>query len=249
MTRLAETSLSDDERALIERYVEEPRMTAPAWAPGPARPELAAGAVHVWRADLASTDSALESLLSDEERERAQQMLRDENRRLWARSRGTLRSLLGRYLQRDPRQLSFTTGPHGKPELADRALSFNLSHSGDVALYAVRAVGEVGVDVQLDRRSVDEAAIAGRFLATDDVRRLARLPPAQRRTEFLRAWVRHEAALKCRGTGFGGGGETSAPNTEGGAGGLWLADLDVGPGTAAAVAGEVTPRELCCWEW
>ena len=67
---------------------------------------------------------------------RAARILSERNRTLWIRSRGVLRALLGRYLERDPRELRFVLGPHGKPALgregmdAGEDLRFNLSHSG-----------------------------------------------------------------------------------------------------------------------
>jgi len=239
----------------------------PAWGGGPSEPRLKPGEIHVWRVDLAAVDDRLAGLLCKEERTRAERMLDERARALWICSRGVLRALLGRYVQRDPGTLRFDLGPHGKPALLGGGPAFNLSHSGTLALYALSASGEVGVDVQLARRPIDEAAIARRFLAAADAQRLARLPQPQRRTEFLRAWVRHEATLKCRGTGFGGNGEAGAEraagvgdaaiktaaadpaDTERITGALWLADVDVGPGAAAAVASEEDPRELRCWEW
>ena len=204
----------------------------------------------MWRADLAAVDDRLAGLLCDEERARAERMIDERARRLWVRSRGILRALLGRYLQRDPGTLRFNLHPHGKPALLGGGTAFNLSHSGTLALYALSASGEVGVDVQTDRRRIDETAIARRFLNATDVRRLAQLPPPERRSEFLRAWVRHEAALKCRDAGFRADAETSAAlGTAGAPGELWIADLDAGPGVAAALACEEGPRELRCWEW
>jgi hypothetical protein len=152
------------------------------------------------------------------------------------RSRGVLRALLGRYLQLDPSTLRFNLGPHGKPALLGGGPAFNLSHSGTLAVYALSASAEVGVDVQLDLRQIDEAAIARRFLTAADARALAQLPPPERRTEFLRAWVRHEAALKCRGSGFAAGREAGTGRTgkavaAGRAAGAGLA------GDAAAAAG------------
>jgi 4'-phosphopantetheinyl transferase len=225
----------------------------PAWGGGPPEPRLEPGEIHVWRVDLAALDDRLAGLLCEEERARAERMLDERARLVWMRSRGVLRALLGRYLQRDLSALRFTLGPHGKPALPGGGPAFNLSHSGDLALYALSANAEVGVDVQLERRQIDEAAIARRFLTTDDAHRLARLPPPERRTEFLRAWVRHEAALKCRGVGFGGdagaartGSTVGEPDVQGV---LWLADLAVGAGAAAAVACEEDARALGCWEW
>jgi 4'-phosphopantetheinyl transferase len=141
--------------------------------------------------------------------------------------------------------------PHDKPTLHGRSapgdgvdLRFNLSHSGAIALYAVTARHAVGVDVELPRsRQIDEPAIAERVLGARQARRLADLDPQARTREFLRAWVAHEAAAKCRGTGLG-----TSP-TDLAAADLWTAELDVGPDAAAAVAAEGGRYELRCWEW
>jgi 4'-phosphopantetheinyl transferase len=141
--------------------------------------------------------------------------------------------------------------PHGKAARRDRSgsqddldLRFNLSHSGAIALYAVTAGHAVGVDVELPRsRQIDEPAIAKRVLGAQQARRLADLDPPARTREFLRAWVAHEAAAKCRGTGLG----TSPADLA--AADLWTAELDVGPDAAAAVAAEGGRYELRCWEW
>ena len=54
--------------------------------------------------------------------------------------RGLLRRLLGAYLNVEPGEVRFATGPAGKPELEDLAhsrLHFNVTHSHGLALYAV----------------------------------------------------------------------------------------------------------------
>ncbi len=176
----------------------------------------------MWRVDLASGGGLLEELLCAEERARAERIVRERNRRLWSRSRGVLRALLGRYLDQDPRALQFELGPHGKPALhgsAEQApdLRFNLSHSGEIALVAVSAGREVGVDVERARE--------------------------RHTAEFLRTWVAHEAVVKCRGTGL------ATPRGDAPASDLWTAELEVGPHAAAAVAVEGARHELHCREW
>jgi 4'-phosphopantetheinyl transferase len=218
------------------------------WAPGPQAVRARAGAIDVWRADLAAVGDELEELLCAEERERAARIAQEHDRVRWARSRGVLRALLGRYLDRDPRTLDFVFGPHGKPALprhgtgsetstaaegpggvgAGRDLRFNLSHSGTLALYAITAGREVGVDIERARE---------------------RYTP-----EFLRAWVAREAVGKCRGTGLNRGTglampAQATPQQGSSAGDLWTAELDVGPRAAGAVAVEGGQCELCCWEW
>jgi 4'-phosphopantetheinyl transferase len=166
--------------------VEVDAPTIQPWAPGPRAAHARAGAIDVWWADLTAVGGELEQLLCTEEHERAARIVRKRDRVLWTRSRGVLRALLGRYSERDPRTLEFVLGAHGKPALlreetgpepsAVADLRFNLSHSGTLALYAITAGCEVGVDIERAR---------------------------ERHTpEFLRAWVAREAAGKCRGTGL-----------------------------------------------
>ena len=217
-----------------------------AWAPGPLHPQLADGAVHAWRADLAVVSEELADLLCEQERARAQRILSDSRGALWARSRGVLRSLLGRYLGREPASLRFGAGAHGKPTLTDGAaseLAFNLSHSGQFALYAFSASSAVGVDVEVGRRSVEEIAVARSWLGAAHARRLEALEPAIRRREFLRVWTRHEAQLKCLGVGFGATAPQVAPLEP------WVLDLEPFPDVAGAVAAERAALTLDCWSW
>jgi 4'-phosphopantetheinyl transferase len=208
---------------------------------------IAPGEVHVWRADLATVEDEVAGALSTDERERAGRFVDPAHGRRWARARGVLRALLGRYLDADPAALRFADGEHGKPALAGDAagaLELNLSHSADIALYALARGRAVGVDVEVARRPLDAIAIARRMLGEQEARRLAALDGEERERAFLRSWTRHEAALKCRGTGIGGA--TAGVNPEDG---LWIVDLDVGPGAAAALAVEGPPCELRRFAW
>lgn len=230
------------------------------WPLAPSHPRLTEGAVHVWSAELTAIDDGLTELLSEEELARAARLLSDRDRLMWARARGLLRALLGRYLELEPSELRFGAGRHGKPMLLEQAsrasldprgegasspkLAFNLSHSGPLALYAFSTAGEVGIDVESDRRQIDEVALAGRMLAEHEATRLRALTdPAVRRREFLQAWTRYEAELKCAGTGIGAG----SPGASGQA--PWVRNLELPDGAAGAVACATEPRELCCWAW
>jgi 4'-phosphopantetheinyl transferase len=231
------------------------------WERGPTRGRLAPEAVDVWRADLAVGGDDVRALLSDDERARAARFVRAEDGVRWAHARGIVRALLGRYADADPRRLRLGAGPYGKPQLAgaDAAadagadgpagaasagrLCFNLSHSGDVLLVAVALGREVGVDVELPRRSVDHVAIARRVLGDEEAERLGALDPPEREREFLRAWVRWEAVLKCRGTGIGGADDASTGPDP------WVVELDVGLPAAAALAVADEPSTVRCFQW
>jgi 4'-phosphopantetheinyl transferase len=212
---------------------------------------LAAGAVHIWLAELDTAADALLGTLSPCERERAASFVREGDGIRWARSRAILRALLGRYLRVGPSGIGFELSAHGKPAIAQpraaRWIAFNLSHSGPLALYAF-AHSDVGVDIQLaPSRARDYVALARRAFGVDAAQRLQRLAPDAREREFLRSWTRHEAALKCHGasTWKPAGGPCPRP---GGASGLWVTPLDLNA-AAAAVAVEGPPSEVRCFAW
>lgn len=223
-------------------------MTA-IWAPGPVAPELQDGAVHVWLADLATLGEAPLALLDAGESARAKRFLQARDGQRWGQSHGVLRALLGSYLGVDGPGLRFSAGEHGKPELASTddgplpRLSFNLSHSGDLALYAISATAHVGIDLETPRSVERVLEIALRTFGPAESAQLEQLDPEARQDEFLRMWTRHEAELKCLGTGIGG-----APLAAG-APRPWTRDLELGGRAVAAVAVEHQPSELCCWRW
>jgi 4'-phosphopantetheinyl transferase len=207
----------------------------------------------VWRVDLTGVADELLELLSPDEQARAERMAGARNRALWARSRGVLRVLLGRYLRSDARDLGLTAGDRGKPSLdlqrartgldADAMrLVFNLSHSGGTALYAFTTVGPLGIDVEVARRAIDAVAIAARVFGPAEAARLRKLDPGALEREFLRAWVRHEAAVKCLGTGIGGDEDAALQDA------LWVAELDLDGRGYGAVAVARAPEELRCWD-
>jgi 4'-phosphopantetheinyl transferase len=226
------------------------------WSDGPLEPALGDGELHVWCAELASVDEQAPALLSERERERAARIASAEAGAQWARSRGVLRALLGRYLHCDPRALALGVGAHGKLELGDGAaahgkLAFNLSHSESIALYAFTSAGSVGIDVQLalsassrraSARVRDHVALALRVFGEQQAQRLSAIEEPDREREFLRLWTRYEAELKRVGVGVAAG--TVAP-----AQAPWIAELELGDAAAAAVACELAPRELRRWKW
>jgi 4'-phosphopantetheinyl transferase len=147
--------------------------------------------------------------------------------------RDAARAALGRILAdclgiAEPPPLTRDEG--GKPRLAaDPAqLSFNLSHSGALALIAI-APGpvEVGVDVERLRPRRDPARLAARWLSAADAVVVAGASEEERQATFHAAWTRHEARVKCTGAGLSG----PPPGDE-----VVARQLEVGPGYAAAVA-------------
>jgi phosphopantetheinyl transferase len=131
-----------------------------AWEPaGPAEAAIAPGEAHVWADDIGAC--------------------------------GTLRRLLGAYLGCEGDAIALAYTDKGKPFLvapfgAD-TLRFNVSHAGDVALFAFSRSADLGVDVEQLSERRDLRGIAHFFSAAE------------------RACVRAAASATCRAssTGYG----------------------------------------------
>lgn len=200
------------------------------------------GDVHLWAFRLSSTLGAAredERLLSADERERAARFVFERHRARYVTARAGLRRLLGAYLDRLPESLSFVYGPAGKPALPSGGLDFNIAHSEDRALAAIAWERPVGVDLEAVRELSDAQAIAARSFSPAEAAALARLPAGEHQWAFFRVWTRKEALLKAAGEGISSEG---LRETEVGWGAPWesggwsLAEVDAGPGYAAAVA-------------
>jgi 4'-phosphopantetheinyl transferase len=161
---------------------------------------LGAREVHVWSLELRNDADALESLLSDDELERADRFHFERDRRRYVTGRGLVRTVLARYLGRDPVSLAFRYGPYGRPELAE--LPFNVSHSGDLALVAVGLQPDIGVDIERLRPEPAEEQVAERFFSPNEVAALRSLPRADQPRAFLACWTRKEAFIKALGNGL-----------------------------------------------
>jgi len=181
----------------------------PAWRPPPVDRELATAAVHVWRATVYPADfpiAALAETLSVDEQHRADRFYFERDRCSFIATRGILRTLLGRYLDRPPGHLRFCYGPHGKPALTEDCggdtLRFNVSHSHGMALFAFARDRDVGVDVERIRADFATEEIAERFFARREVVTLRTVPAALRVDAFFNCWTRKEAYIKATGRGL-----------------------------------------------
>ena len=185
------------------------RDGVPAWSAPPGDLTLPKDEVHVWRVSVdmaASQMMAMAETLSVDEQSRAARFYFERDRRSFVVSRGILRTLLGRYLDRSPSQLRFCYGPQGKPALtpdsgAD-ALRFNLSHSHGMALLALAGDGEVGVDLEWIRPGFASEEIAERFFSPREVFMLRQVPLEMRVEAFFNCWTRKEAYIKATGKGL-----------------------------------------------
>jgi 4'-phosphopantetheinyl transferase len=218
------------------------------------------GSVHIWLFSLAPTGeelARLEGLLSAEEKGQCGRLVRPVDRARCAASRGSVRAVLSRYLDEDPRGLSFRRGTNGKPGLAgvNPPIEFNVSNTGDLGLVAVSRGLRVGIDVERVRDVPDMEGILEDFFGPEETASMRR-HGKERTTAFFLLWTRREAAAKALGIGLfdcfaravlpapgfdTAGFRVRLPDPDVPAAGVtdwWIRDLAPAPGYAGAVCTE-----------
>ncbi|HEV8106750.1 MAG TPA: 4'-phosphopantetheinyl transferase superfamily protein [Burkholderiales bacterium] len=149
---------------------------------------------------------ALAPSLSPAERSRAARFRFDRERRRFIVARARLRELLAERLDVPPESIELVYGREGKPALAERfarsGWRFNLSHCGELAVYAFSRAGEVGVDVEAVHAIAEADAIAARVFSRREHEAYRALAPTERPLAFFRCWTRKEAFVKALGGGL-----------------------------------------------
>ena len=158
----------------------------------------------LWLERSTGASGAFRPLLSSEEVRRAERFATDGLRAAYESAHGALRALLANYLKCGPRELDFTFGRTGKPQLpGDSGLRFNMSHSGALAAYAFTFDCEIGIDIEEVRDAPVLGTIAEHYFCPEETSQLLALTgEAERREAFYRCWTRKESYIKAVGDGL-----------------------------------------------
>lgn len=144
------------------------------------------------------------AMLSADEVLRAGRFHFERDRRRFIVARAMLRCLLAEHTGTSPASIVLRQTRHGKPCLDGpaAAIRFSVSHSGELAIYALSRSCVPGVDIESLHRDVDPQAIARRFFARQEFTELQRMPAAGRIRAFLACWTCKEAIVKAIGRGL-----------------------------------------------
>ena len=165
--------------------------------------------IHIWIASLDELSFEVRQpagVISQEERRRASRFQFDSDRNRFVVCHGILRRILGRYLNVPPQRLHFFCGVHGKPalrsDLNTQRICFNISHSGEMGLFAFTRDRQIGVDIEQIRYLADMDLVARHFFTESENDLLETLPQSQKTEAFFNCWVRKEAFIKAKGSGL-----------------------------------------------
>ena len=165
--------------------------------------------LHVWHINLDVNRDKVEqasALLDDQERSRAFKYSTPLLRDRYIVAHGVLRQMLAQYADTPPGVIQYERTKHGKPVLTDaylgQKLSFNLTHSGNLALLAIADGRSIGIDIEKIKPYSDLESVAHRNFSALERSALSTLDKSDLLTGFYTLWTRKEAFIKAIGDGL-----------------------------------------------
>lgn len=179
------------------------------WQKTPDSLNISKDHIDVWLCDLKQLSGDINnfySILSEDERQRADKLKVEDKKKQYIITRGALRQRLGLLTNIDPKDFVFEYLEHGKPVLANNHqcadITFNVSHSNDLALIAVAQKQSIGVDIEKINHESDHQALITRFFSKAEQAEFQTMPDANKARAFCACWTRKEAFIKAIGNGI-----------------------------------------------
>ena len=164
--------------------------------------------VDIWRLSLdppGSMVSDFRAHLSAQENARADRFKFHKDRKRYILTHGLLRVILRLYANVDSEKLKFGENQYGKPELVYPSglnLTFNLSHSHEMALIGIARGRQIGVDIEYVKKDFEWQEIIERFFSSREIQIINALPKELQHRAFFTCWTRKEAYVKATGMGL-----------------------------------------------
>lgn len=181
------------------------------WLIAPEEIKLTSNIVDIWLINCQDYFDYLEGLitiLSSEEKERANRFKFKIHQQRFIINRANLRIILSKYLAIAPEKIEFEYSEKGKPNISKLQnllnLNFNLSHSEDYVIYGI-SQNILGIDLEKINPKVSCQELAQRFFCPSEFQIIASLPEPDNYRAFYLAWTSKEAYLKAIGEGLSGG--------------------------------------------
>ncbi|MCX7117244.1 MAG: 4'-phosphopantetheinyl transferase superfamily protein [Legionellales bacterium] len=158
--------------------------------------------IDIWQFPLHAEFNHAEALLDETEKNRAKRYHFARHQRRFTVARAMMRVILAKYLNTNPLSLIFSYEKHGKPRLHHPSeITFNISHSDDLALLAVGQTFPLGVDLEFFSARPYEG-IAKNLFSIAENQALKEATAALKPLVFFKIWTQKEAFIKTCGLGL-----------------------------------------------
>lgn len=162
----------------------------------------------IYRINLTIPENRFEkafSILSAQERKRADRYQVEAPRRQFIACRAALRVLLSQYIGCPPAEIQLTSGRFGKPYLKaakeGQSFHFNVSHSADLGLIGL-SQSPIGVDLEQITPRIQARSLVSMVLSPQETALWRQLSPSLHQEQIVNLWVCKEAFLKAVGLGI-----------------------------------------------
>jgi 4'-phosphopantetheinyl transferase len=161
--------------------------------------------IDIWLVRLSQDETSINDLsllLSDDEMQRAERFHFPIHKQRFIIAKAYLRLILASYTNQRPHHLQFAYTSHEKPFLEHRHdLQFNLSHSDDLAVYAITKDQALGIDIEKIKDEYHQGLVQ-RFFSTAEQDSIEQLPDTLKPPAFYQIWAKKEAVVKTVGQGL-----------------------------------------------
>lgn len=185
------------------------------WQPTPDSLKISHENIDIWLCELKKLSNNIDefySVLSEDEQEHTEKLKIEDKRQQYIITRGSLRKYLGLLTETDPAVFKFKYLKHGKPVLEESSqyadISFNVSHSNDIALIAISRKRNIGIDVEIINHETDHQALVTRFFSKAEQSEFNNCSASTKAKAFCACWTRKEAFIKAIGDGVAYGLDT-----------------------------------------
>ncbi|MGD8926282.1 MAG: 4'-phosphopantetheinyl transferase superfamily protein [Thioalkalispiraceae bacterium] len=166
--------------------------------------------VHLWviqHLNKAGNFHSYFELLSSDEKAKAKGFRFDIHRNRYIVFHGSLRQILSRYLDTvTPGEIGFSSIKNNKPIIQPdqnlHKLSFNLSHSADVAIIAIGYEEGIGVDIEKIDTKIEMHDLIQRYYTEQERCTILAQPEADQYRAFYSIWTKKESYMKFTGDGL-----------------------------------------------
>ncbi len=145
-------------------------------------------------------------LLTCDELKRLDSIVRENHRIQYLVSRALLRTVLNKYTAIPPASIKFSYNKYGKPYLNPAInrhdIEFNLSHSNGIAVCAITAKREVGIDIEKLRIVGNIKSITDKFFSPYEAKNLIGNSANHNSERIIEYWTLKEAYVKAMGYGM-----------------------------------------------
>lgn len=169
--------------------------------------------MHIWLMSLPDEEGIesgliqkARSLLSEDELERTDRFIFKKDRNRFVMAHALCRAMLSEYSDTHPTKWRFlkeeTGRPYPDPEINNKRIDFNLSHTKGLVGCALAFGRRVGLDLEPKLREVELDALAEKQFSAMEYEQLRSLTATEKQQLFFQIWTLKEAYIKVTGKGL-----------------------------------------------